>query len=85
VTLYANDADVHVKYAITDADGGDNDWASPTVTTGATSITCTWLGTAGPTRTLRVPLTGLAAGSHRLRLVVPGGNDVGLGTVSISA
>lgn len=78
--LYADDPDVNVVYPITDSQGGDLSW-SPVVQVGAAEITAVWVGDPGPTRNLRVPLSTLPAGMHRLRLVVPGDNDVSLGNV----
>lgn len=78
--LYADDPDVNVVFPITDGEGGDLAW-SPVVTVGGTSITAAWQGDPGPTRDLRVPLSSLPAGMHRLRLLVPGDNDVSLGNV----
>ena len=78
--LYADDPDVNVEFPITDRKAGDLTW-SPVVKAGEVSITAAWQGDPGPTRTLRVPLTSLPKGMHRLRLVVPGDNDVSLGNV----
>lgn len=83
-TLYANDPDVFVDFSVVDAGGGTNDWPSPTVTSGGTSITAAWQGVAASTRTLRVPLISLGAGWHDLRLTVPSGNDVDLGRVYLT-
>lgn len=78
--LYADDPDVNVVYPVTDSQGADLTWSPVVKVAGHADITATWLGTAGPTRDLRVPLTGLAAGrTHALRLVVPGDNDIHLG------
>lgn len=80
--LYADDPDVNVVYPITDSEGGDLTW-SPVVQVGATEIVASWVGDPGPTRNLRVPLSTLSKGTHRLRLVVPGDNDVSLGNVTL--
>ena len=86
---YADDADAHVDYPITDVNGSNVDWATPTVKavkSGAeVTVTCTWLGSAAPTRSLKVPLDALGVGTHSLRLVVPNENDIPLGRVSIVA
>lgn len=81
MTLYADDPDVYVDYSITDSIGGDNDWDPVTVEADDVDLTGTWQGDPGPTRTLRVPLAGLPTGSHDLRLIVPGGNDLSLGRI----
>ena len=78
--LYADDPDVNVVFPITDSQGGDLSW-SAVVKAGEASITAAWVGNPGPTRNLRVPLSSLPVGMHRLRLVVPGDNDVSLGNV----
>lgn len=84
---YADDADAHVDYPITDATGANVDWASPsaTATQGTTVVTvaCTWVGNPAATRTLRVPVGALGVGWHTLRLIVPGDNDVELGRVRL--
>ncbi len=48
-------------------------------------MTATWETTAGTTRTLRVPLDGLTAGTKHLYLQVPSGTDIALGTVYVRA
>lgn len=84
MTLYANDPDVNVVYPITDAQGGTLDFSPVVQVTGHTDITGVWLGDPGPSRDLKVPLIGLPAGPlHRLRLVIPGDNDVPLGQVRL--
>ena len=84
MTLYANDPDANVVYPITDAQGGTLDFPAVVQVTGQPDITGQWLGDPGPTRDLKVPLAGLPAGSlHRLRLVIPGDNDVSLGQVRL--
>lgn len=84
MTLYANDPDVNVVYPITDAQGGTLDFPPVVQVTGHADITAQWLGSPGAARELKVPLTGLPAGAlHRLRLVVPGDNDVALGSVRL--
>lgn len=81
MSLYADDPDVHIVYPITDANQGELEF-DPVVRVKGHDITAEWLGIPGPTRDLKVPLVGLAAGStHRLRLVVPGDNDIMLGNV----
>jgi hypothetical protein len=86
MTLFADDADARVDFQITDSTGGTNDWATPTVnatSNGGTTvaITAVWQGDPGASRVLRVPMAGLTPGRHRLRLVVPDGNDVDLDAV----
>jgi hypothetical protein len=87
--LRATDADVHVRYTVTDATGEDNDFTPVVDVTGdaldpddppANPVTAEWETVAGPTRTLRVPLYRYT-GTLTLWLRVPGGNDVYLGTV----
>lgn len=78
--LYADDPDAYVDSQITDA-AGTNDF-EPTVTAeDDTELTSEWLGDPAATRVLRTTVFGLPAGGHRLRLHVPGGNDVDLGSV----
>lgn len=81
--LYADDPDVHVTYPITDSQGGTNEWPA-LVRVKDEEITAEWLGDPGPKRNLRVPLASLGAGTHRLRLIVPGDNDVSLGNVTLT-
>ena len=78
--LYADDPDVNVVFPVTDSQGGDLSW-SAVVMAGDVELTGTWQGDPGPTRNLRVPLSSLPVGMHRLRLIVPGDNDVSLGNV----
>ena len=87
-----SDPDRHIVYPITDADGENLNWATPTVTTRGRvagvptdiTLTATWLGVAAPTRNIDVSLSGITeAGMYTLVLVVPGDNDVRLGSVSI--
>ena len=84
--LYADDPDVNVEYPITDRMDGDLTWspvvkATPSTGGAVVEVTGSWQGDPGPTRNLRVPLASLDPGMHRLRLVVPGDNDVSLGNV----
>jgi len=83
MTLYADDPDVHVVYALTDS-AGDLDFTPVVQVKGHDDITASWVGDPGPARSLRVPLAGLPSGIHTLRLVVPGDNDVHLGAVILS-
>lgn len=78
--LYADDPDVNAVFPITDSQGGDLTW-SAVVMAGDVELAATWQGDPGPTRNLRVPLATLTPGMHRLRLIVPGDNDVSLGNV----
>ena len=85
--LYANDTDVYRDYELA---GDDLDF-TPVVTINGTAIaTPEWQGaTADGKRVLRVHYraadgSALAATNHHPRLVVPGGNDVYLGTVTLS-
>lgn len=85
--LYADDVDVHVDYELT----GDDLNFAPVVTVKGTAIAIpVWQGLAvDGKRTLRVNLraadgTALAKGNHHPRIVVPGGNDVYLGAVTLS-
>ncbi len=50
---------------------------------GPYNIATSWLGAAGPTRVLRVPLSTLSAGTYHLYAAVPGSNDLDLGWVEI--
>lgn len=85
---YLDDPDAHLVYPITDANDEPIDWATPTVSATKSgvvvTIACTWLGTAAPTRSLKVPLDALPAGTHTLRLLVPNENDIRLGTVTLA-
>lgn len=92
MTLYANDPDVNVVYPIKDAKGGTIDFSPIVRVAGFPDVTATWDGAARPdpekqggtVRDLTIPLTGLPAGAlHRLRLVIPGDNDVSLGQVRL--
>ena len=91
MTYYADDPDVNVSYPIKDAKGGDLDFTPVVQVAGQPDITAAWDGTVRPhptetgstERDLKIPLTGLAAGSYRLRLVIPGDNDIPLGTVRL--
>lgn len=83
MTLYADDPDVYVDDEITDATGNNLDW-TPIVTSGDTELSAEWLGDTGPVRTLRTHLTGLTPGNHRLRLNVPGGNDITLNSITLT-
>lgn len=90
---YADDPDAFIVYPIgprtpsTDPDkpDPDTDWSDPVVTTtGGTTLQAAWLDDPAPTRRLRVPLAGLAAGrSYALRLVVSADNDIPLGYVNM--
>lgn len=88
---YADDLEASKDFELTVTDDrGDLDF-TPSVTATATSgtapttLTATWLDPVGTTRRLRVNLNGLPKGQTRwLRLVVPGGNDVNLGNVTLS-
>lgn len=85
MTLYADDPDVNVVYPVTDKQGSTLEFSPVVRVEGFDDITATWLGDPGATRDLRVPLAGLDAGkNHRLRLVVPGDNDVTLGVVILT-
>ena len=94
MSLYADDPDAHIDYPVTDANGGTLDW-TPTVTvtdaagtttevTGEWQATATTQGDSSTIRTLRVPLTGLTAGVHSLRLLIADDNDVFLGNVHLA-
>lgn len=86
-TLYADDPDVHADWSITDSlSTNDFPAAVETICAGHTHDTepaASWEGAAAATRTLRVDLYGLGVGVHVLRLTVPGGNDVYLGSVRL--
>lgn len=85
-TVLADDPDAYVDREITDATGSDLTF-SPKVAFGTAgyTVTAVWQGAAGPKRVLRVPVTGLANGTHRMYLQIPGGNDLDLGRVRVVA
>lgn len=83
MSFYADDPDAYVEFPVTDTSGGSVDWADPLVRAGETEIAAEWQGDPAPTRTIRVPLTGLTQGNHHLRLVVPGGPDQHMGTITL--
>ena len=85
-SVLADDPDAYVDREITDATGSDLTW-TPTVAIGAAAynVTAAWQGAVGPTRVLRVPVAGLTAGTHRIYLQIPGGNDLDLGRVYVVA
>lgn len=80
MTLYADDPDVHVVFPVTDREGQNITISPATVMVdGFSDITATWLGDPAPVRNLKVPLYGLPPMVElKLRLVVPGDNDVPL-------
>jgi hypothetical protein len=79
MSLYADDPDVHADFEV----AGPDLVFSPAVIT-SDDVTAEWLAAAvDDKRTLRVHLYGLTVGNHPLRLVVPGGNDVHLGTITL--
>lgn len=83
--VYTDDPDAAWTFTVTAADGANLDWATPKVATGGGTytLTATWLGTASPTRKIKVPLDTLAAGAHALYLQVPSANDFKLGVVHV--
>lgn len=82
-TYYVDDPDAAVTYPVTDSLGGVLDFEPLVVTNDGTELTGTWLGDPDSARDLKVPLDTLAVGSYFLRLIVPGDNDIPLGTVTI--
>lgn len=86
-TIYTDDTDPSWTFTIKSRDTTVVDWASPLVAigTGSYTVAATWLGSADTTRQLRVPLTGLTAGTHSLYLKVPTGTDIALGRVVVKA
>ena len=62
-TVYADDTDAYVERQVTDNNGGTLDWP-PMVAVDASAydLAATWQGDPGPSRTLRVPIVGLAVG-----------------------
>lgn len=85
--MWDADPDAHRLWPITDS-LATNDFpaAVETICAGHTHETepaASWEGAAAATRTLRVDLFGLGVGVHVLRLTVPGGNDVYLGSVRL--
>lgn len=84
VTVYDDDTDAHLDRTITDNNGTDLTFTPIAAAgDGAYDITCTWQGTVGPVRVLRIPVDTLPVGSHHLYLQVPGGNDLDLGWVIV--
>jgi len=84
--IYLDDTDPSWTFTITSRDATVNvDWASPQVAIGPGNYTVagTWLGSPAPSRQLRVPLSGLSAGTKYLYLKVPNGTDLRLGEVSV--
>lgn len=88
-TIYATDTDPVVALELTDLDGGDLDWPSPTVLIdGETTTSASWTGDVGSTRRLLIPWpAGLMTASitHHVLLVVPGGIDRPVAYVTIRA
>ena len=85
-TVYSDDTDAYVDRQVTDNSGGTLDWTPlVAVDAGPYDVAASWQGDPGPTRTLRVPLVGLAVGTHRLYLNVPGGTNLSLGSVHVTA
>lgn len=83
-TAFADDTDAYFDFEVTDKTGANLTFtALVAVDAGSYSITGTWQGTAAPTRTLRVPSIGIAAGRHNLYLQVPSGGDFLLGRVVV--
>lgn len=89
--VYADDPDAHVVYPITDANGGALNFTAVVIVgrgTSAVEVTASWVGTTtteGGTssRDLSIPLTGRTPGGYRLRLKVPGDNDLDVGFVQV--
>lgn len=83
--VYTDDPDASWTFTITDADGNNLTWTPVEVAVDEAGylLTATWLGTAAPTRKLKVPLDTVLAGYHQLYLKVPGANDILLGKVSV--
>jgi hypothetical protein len=85
-TILADDPDAYVDREITDAAGADLTFtANVAIGTAAYTTAGTWQGDVGPKRVLRVPVAGLAVGTHRMYLQIPGGNDLDLGRVRVVA
>lgn len=84
VTVFADDADAYVDRQVTDAGGNPLTFA-PQVAIGAGpyDLTGIWQGDPAPTRILRVPVSSLDVGTHRLYLSIPGSNDLDLGYVNV--
>lgn len=85
--VYADDPDAHVIYPVTDANGAALDFTA-VVAVGTTEVTAAWVGSTtttngATTRDLDVPLADVPTGNHRLRLKVPGDNDLHLGSVLV--
>lgn len=84
VTVFADDADAYVDRQVTDAAGNPLTFA-PLVAIGggAYDLAATWQGDPAPTRVLRVPVSSLEVGTHRLYLSIPDSNDLDLGYVNV--
>lgn len=84
VVVIADDPDAYIERAVTSATGADLTFAIEVASgDGPYSLTGTWQGAVGPTRTLRVPVALLGVGAHHLYLRVPGDNDFELGWVRV--
>lgn len=86
-TVYLDDPDPSWTFTITSRNELEVDWDNPVVAIGPGDyeVNATWEGDAGTSRTLRVPLDGLTAGTKQLYLRVPNGTDIALGTVWVVA
>jgi FlaG/FlaF family flagellin (archaellin) len=86
--VYTDDVDATWTFTVSSRDGTTNvDWVSPVaaIDGGTYTVACTFLGSAAPTRQIRVPLGSLTAGVKTLRLKVPNGTDILLGKVHVVA
>lgn len=83
-SVLADDPDAYIDREITDATGTNLTFtANVAIGTGTYTTTGTWQGTPAATRILRIPVAGLTAGTHRMYLQIPGGNDLDLGRVYV--
>ena len=87
--VYNDDVDAFVTWTVTDAEGQDLDWATPTIAVGNAAYgSAAWLGVAGPTRAIKLSTPsglGLTPGVYAAYLKVPSGSDFQLGLVEVRA
>lgn len=83
--VYDDDVDAFWDFTVTSSNGAVLDWTPVNVALGTGPYTraATWQGDPGTERTLRVPFSGVAAGTHHVHLDVPGGTNFELGVVNV--
>lgn len=85
-SVLADDPDAYIDREITDATGSNLTWTpNVAIGSGEFNVTGTWQGDVAAKRVLRIPAAGLTAGTHRMYLQIPGGNDLDLGRVYVVA